>query len=103
MGVACDVILALSVMFWFLCRPRRQNSQTENINQESSSAPISAGPVPELPTTKTWRHPPSELPAGKGQTQELDSVAIHEAGYEANKQEGGGAKELPSRGKSVYK
>lgn len=55
--------------------------------------------MPELPATKTWRHPPSELPAGEGQAQELDSVAIHEAGYGANKPEGEGV----SRKKTVYK
>lgn len=100
-GVACGVILALSVLFWFLYRRRLHNNQPADANQESSSAPTSAGPVPELPATRTWRHPPSELPVegGGGQAQELDSVAIHEAGYGANKPEG----EEMSREKTVYK
>jgi 1,3-beta-glucanosyltransferase GAS1 len=100
-GVACGVILALSVLFWFLYRRRLHNNQPADANQESSSAPTSAGPVPELPATRTWRHPPSELPAGGGggQAQELDSVAIHEAGYGANKPEG----EEMNREKTVYK
>lgn len=100
-GVACSVILALSVLFWFLYRRRLHNNQPADANQEASSAPTSAGPVPELPATKIWRHLPSELPAeGEGgQAQELDSVAIHEAGYGADKPEGEGV----SREKTVYK
>lgn len=103
MGVACGVILALSVLFWVFYWRRRQNNRAENINHKYSSGPISAGPVPELPATRTWRHPLSELPATEGQTQELDSVAIHEAGYEANKPEGGGVQEPLNRDKTVYK
>ncbi|RAO71240.1 uncharacterized protein BHQ10_007252 [Talaromyces amestolkiae] len=98
-GVACGVILVLSVLFWVLYRRRRPNSKLE-----SSSAPISAGPVPELPATKTWRHPPSELPAGEdGQAQELDSVAVHEVGNEAHRPEGEEVKRPSSRDRTVYK
>jgi hypothetical protein len=88
--VACGVMLALSVLFWVSYWRQRQNNQTENINHKSSSGRISVGPVPELPATE-------------GQTQELDSVAIHEAGYEANKPEGGGVQEPLNRDKTVYK
>lgn len=98
-GVACGVILVLSVLFWVSYGRRRQNSKLE-----SPSAPVSAGPVPELPATKTWRHPPSELPAGEeGKAQELDSVAIHEFGNEADKPKEEEVKRSSSRNKTVYK
>ncbi|EED21757.1 hypothetical protein TSTA_089960 [Talaromyces stipitatus ATCC 10500] len=93
-GVACGVIMVLSVLFWGFQRRRRQDNCTEKINQETETA---AKPMPELPATMFWRRPPNKLPAAEA--QELDSVAIYEAGYGVNQPVG--EKRPSSRDKTV--